>query len=78
MARLPQPGGDVNTWGDILNDFLSQQHNHDGTHSLAKSDVGLSNVDNTSDANKPVSAAQQAALNTKITIDESIALAVAL
>lgn len=33
---------------------------------LAKADVGLSNVDNTSDANKPVSTAQQAALNTKL------------
>ena len=31
-----------------------------------KSDVGLSNVDNTSDANKPVSAQQQAALNDKV------------
>lgn len=31
----------------------------------SKSDVGLSNVDNTSDANKPVSTATQAALNLK-------------
>jgi hypothetical protein len=32
---------------------------------LTKSDVGLANVDNTSDANKPVSAAAQTALNAK-------------
>lgn len=32
---------------------------------LAKSDVGLGNVDNTSDANKPVSTAQKAALDLK-------------
>jgi hypothetical protein len=32
---------------------------------LTKSDVGLSNVDNTSDAEKPVSTAMQAALNAK-------------
>ena len=32
---------------------------------LAKGDVGLGNVDNTSDANKPVSAATQTALNLK-------------
>lgn len=32
---------------------------------LAKGDVGLGNVDNTSDANKPVSTAQQSALNLK-------------
>lgn len=36
-----------------------------GNITLAKSDVGLGNVDNTSDANKPVSTAQQAALDTK-------------
>lgn len=31
MARLPQPGGDQGSWGDILNDYLSQSHNADGT-----------------------------------------------
>lgn len=31
MARLPQPGGDANEWGDILNDFLSVALNGDGT-----------------------------------------------
>lgn len=34
-----------------------------GTVVLTKSDVGLSNVDNTSDANKPISTATQAALD---------------
>jgi hypothetical protein len=34
--------------------------------SLTKSDVGLPNVDNTSDANKPVSTAQQAEIDSKI------------
>lgn len=33
---------------------------------LTKSNIGLSNVDNTSDANKPVSTAQQTALDLKI------------
>lgn len=36
-----------------------------GTVTLAKGDVGLGNVDNTSDANKPVSSATQTALNGK-------------
>ena len=36
-----------------------------GNIDLSKSDVGLSNVDNTSDANKPVSTATQTALNAK-------------
>lgn len=31
MARLPQPGGDENAWGQILNDFLSISHAGDGT-----------------------------------------------
>ena len=36
-----------------------------GVVSLTKADVSLGNVDNTSDANKPVSTAQQSALNLK-------------
>lgn len=31
MARLPQPGGDDGTWGQILNDFLAVAHATDGT-----------------------------------------------
>ena len=31
MARLPNPGSDNGVWGDILNDYLSQIHNTDGT-----------------------------------------------
>lgn len=31
MARLPIPGGDNGTWGDLLNDFLRTSHNADGT-----------------------------------------------
>lgn len=38
---------------------------------LVKADVGLGNVDNTSDANKPVSTAQQAALDLKASISGS-------
>lgn len=36
-------------------------------HHVSKSDVGLGNVDNTSDADKPISTAVQAALDTKMT-----------
>jgi hypothetical protein len=35
MARLPQPGGDAHTWGDILNDFLRVEHRSNGTHDVA-------------------------------------------
>jgi hypothetical protein len=31
MARLPVPGADNGIWGTILNDFLAQAHNADGT-----------------------------------------------
>ena len=30
-SRLPSPGGDDGSWGQILNDFLSQAHNPDGS-----------------------------------------------
>jgi hypothetical protein len=30
-ARLPTPGADDGRWGNILNDFLAQAHNPDGT-----------------------------------------------
>ena len=70
MARLPKPGGDSGNWGDILNEYLSQSHTSDGSikfGAVTKSHVGLGSVDNTSDINKPVSAAQQVALDTKLT-----------
>ena len=35
MSRLPNPGGDENTWGVILNDFLSQAHAADGSLKVA-------------------------------------------
>lgn len=31
MARLPIPGSDENTWGNVLNDFLTESLNTDGT-----------------------------------------------
>jgi len=30
MARLPQPGGDTGTWGQLLNDFLAVAHDSNG------------------------------------------------
>src|SRR5688500_13593977 len=31
MARLPNVGGDNNTWGDILSEYLLVSHETDGT-----------------------------------------------
>ena len=44
---------------------VTSVNNKTGAVTLAKGDVGLGNVDNTSDANKPISNATQAALNNK-------------
>lgn len=49
---------------------------YSGNVNIAKSDLGLANVDNTSDANKPISAATQTALNLKaVAADVNTALA---
>lgn len=50
MARLPIPGSDDNDWGDILNSYLSQSHNADG--SLKTSAVSATGTEQT--ANKGV------------------------
>ena len=47
-------------------EFIAPDENRNVNISLNKDDVGLSNVDNTSDVNKPVSVAQQSALNKKL------------
>lgn len=52
------PGAQVNSVNSV--------NGKTGSVALVKADVGLGNADNTSDANKPVSTAQQAALDTKV------------
>lgn len=55
---------------DIIDAELKKSADHaintDNPHTVTKSQVGLGSCDNTSDANKPVSIAQQAALNLKL------------
>jgi hypothetical protein len=78
MSRLPQIGSDDGAWGAILNDFLAVSHDPNGTlkpGSISKTSVGLSDVDNTSDANKPISSATQTALNAKATDNSVVHLA---
>lgn len=50
----------------------------DNPHQVTKEQVGLGNVDNTSDADKPLSAAAQAALADKITIEDVLGAGTAL
>ena len=50
-----------------LNDNLQIHINdHSNPHNVTKAQVGLGNCDNTSDLNKPISTATQAALDTKV------------
>lgn len=46
-------------------DFTAHTSNVSNPHKVTKAQVGLGNVDNTSDANKPISTAVQTALNKK-------------
>lgn len=48
-----------------LSDLNSHTNNKSNPHGVTKAQIGLSNVDNTSDANKPISNAVQTALNAK-------------
>ncbi len=57
MSRLPTPGGDAGNWGDILNDFLDQSHNSDGTlKDSAVSSSALLKSNNLSDVSSTSSA----------------------
>ena len=53
----------ISTNGTNLINHLTR---NDNPHSVTKTQVGLGNVDNTSDANKPISTATNTALNDKI------------
>ncbi|MBQ7681526.1 MAG: hypothetical protein IJT31_04870, partial [Oscillibacter sp.] len=63
------PGAEVNVLESVsVNGSAVTVTNKTAALTLDKSTVGLGNVDNTTDANKPVSTAQQAALNLKVNI----------
>lgn len=57
-------------WQELLTptDSVLSVNGYTGAVTLTKSDVGLSNVDNTSDLNKPISTATQTALDDKLDI----------
>lgn len=50
----------------VNDDLQEHKNNKSNPHSVTKSQVGLGNVDNTSDINKPVSTAQQNAINSAV------------
>lgn len=63
QAALDTINGNVTAVTDDLADHMADEGN---PHNVTKAQVGLSNVDNTSDAAKPVSTATQTALNKKL------------
>jgi len=57
MARLPVPGGDVDAWAALLNEYLLIAHNPDGTqrfNSIPPHSVELRDLDVINPANQPL------------------------
>lgn len=59
---------------NVQNNLTTHISNKSNPHSVTKVQVGLGNVDNTSDANKPISTATQNALNSKFNASDGNAL----
>lgn len=59
---------------NVQNNLTTHISNKSNPHSVTKVQVGLGNVDNTSDANKPISNATQTALNGKFSATDGNAL----
>ena len=77
MSRLPTPGADAGNWGDILNDFLVQAHNPDGTlkvNSVGTNQIISNAVTNTQLASNSVTSAElaNAAVQTTSLADSSV------
>lgn len=66
MLQTDSPGTLADWIGLNTTSDVSSVNGQTGTVVLAKGDIGLGNVDNTSDAAKPVSTAQQTALNLRL------------
>lgn len=67
MANIDQvqlPDGSNYNIVDNISGFASQSYVDSAVSSVTKTTIGLGNVDNTSDLNKPISSATQTALNT--------------
>lgn len=63
LGYTPADDADLDTVASAASAHIGNTSN---PHSVTKGQVGLGNVDNTSDVNKPVSTAQQAAINAKV------------
>jgi hypothetical protein len=68
MANINQiqlPDGSNYNLKDNVSGYASETYVDNAVAAIDKTSVGLGNVDNTSDANKPISTAQQTVLNAK-------------
>lgn len=57
---------------DLDNKISDHEENTNNPHQVTKAQVGLANVDNTSDVDKPISAATQNALDAKLSRTEAV------
>lgn len=72
MARLPIPGSDSGSWGDILNDYLSQTHNPDGTlrsDVVSSANISDGSIDATKLAESYVQSSEKGSPNGVATLD---------
>lgn len=67
VDMLAMLGSAIGTNGGNIDDHVARV---DNPHGVTKAQVGLSDADNTSDADKPVSTATQTALNLKLNLSE--------
>ena len=65
LNSVQLPDGTVYDLQDAVGNYATQTYVDNAVAGITKGTLGLGNVDNTSDLNKPVSTAQQTALNAK-------------
>ena len=63
IDKVQLPDGSQFDVKDNISQYASQNYVDSAVAGITKASIGLGNVDNTSDANKPISTATQAALD---------------
>ena len=74
LDRLKDQAGITSDINAVQTNLETHINNKSNPHKVTKAQVGLSEVDNTSDANKPISTATQNALNSKFNASDGNAL----
>lgn len=71
MAKYLDENGLASVWSKFKSLLNSHINNRNNPHQLTKNQIGLNNVDNTSDLNKPLSTATSEALGQKLNYRDS-------